>query len=147
MSQEDEVRNASEQFYAALNRMLNGDAGPLSEIWSHSATVTTMHPIGGRDAGWDTVRKTWEEVARLASDGKVEITDQMIQASGDMAYELGVERGRTKFGGEEIRIEQRVTNIYRREAGAWKIVHHHADLSASMKELVGRLVAGKKASS
>lgn len=48
----DEVRKASEQFYAALNRMLNGDAGPMADIWSHSAVVTTMHPIGGREVGW-----------------------------------------------------------------------------------------------
>ena len=47
-SAKDEVRKASKQFYAALNRMLNGDAGPLEDIWSHKAIVTTMHPIGGR---------------------------------------------------------------------------------------------------
>ena len=58
MSQEDEVRKASEQFYAALNLMLNGDARPLTEIWSHSAAVSAMHPIGGRDVGWETVRQT-----------------------------------------------------------------------------------------
>jgi hypothetical protein len=29
MTTEDEVRAASEKFYAALNRMLNGDAGSL----------------------------------------------------------------------------------------------------------------------
>jgi len=39
---EDEVRAASARFYSALDRMLNGDAGPLGDIWSHSATVTTM---------------------------------------------------------------------------------------------------------
>lgn len=32
MSTEDEVRKASEQFYAALNNMANGDARPLSDI-------------------------------------------------------------------------------------------------------------------
>ncbi len=30
MSTETEIRKASEQFYKALNRMVNGDAGPLS---------------------------------------------------------------------------------------------------------------------
>jgi hypothetical protein len=46
MSKEGEVRNASKQLYAALNRMLNGDAGPLADIWSHGSSVTTMHPFG-----------------------------------------------------------------------------------------------------
>jgi hypothetical protein len=52
MTVENEVRAASTKFYSALNRMLNGDAGSLADIWSHSATVTTMHPIGGREVGW-----------------------------------------------------------------------------------------------
>jgi hypothetical protein len=54
---EEEVRAASEKFYAAWNRMLHGNAGSLPEILSHSATVTTLHPIGGREVGWDQVRK------------------------------------------------------------------------------------------
>ena len=32
MSEADEVRNASNHFYVALNRMLSGDAGPLADI-------------------------------------------------------------------------------------------------------------------
>ncbi|MDP2659969.1 MAG: nuclear transport factor 2 family protein [Dehalococcoidia bacterium] len=141
MSTEDEVRKASGQFYAALNRMVHGDAGPLADIWSHSAAVTTMHPIGDRQVGWDKVRESFEQVAGLASEGQVKLDDQVIQAAGDMAYELGVERGQAKFAGQQVAIEQRVTNIYRCEAGGWKIVHHHTDLSPAMLDLLSRLQA------
>jgi ketosteroid isomerase-like protein len=138
MSTEDEARKASEQFYAALNRMLNGDIGPMADIWSHSAAVTTMHPIGGREVGWDKVREAWKQVAKLASDGQVKLSDQLIQVTGDMAYEVGIEQGQAKFGGKQVSIEQRVTNIYRREAGTWKIVHHHADVSLAMRDVLSR---------
>jgi ketosteroid isomerase-like protein len=141
MSTENEVRKASEQFYAALNRMINGDAGPLADIWSHSEAVTTMHPIGGRQVGWDEVGGSWEQVAQLASDGQVKLNDQLIQVSGDMAYEVGTEQGQAKLAGEEIAIEHRVTNIYRREAGGWKIVHHHTDVSPAMLDVLSRLQA------
>jgi hypothetical protein len=77
MTIEDEVRAASEKFYSALNRMLNGDAGPLGDIWSHSATVTTMHPIGGREVGWHQVRGSWERVAQLATQGQARLSDQI----------------------------------------------------------------------
>ena len=40
MSAEEEVRHASKQFYAALNRMANGDAGPMASGWSHGPNVT-----------------------------------------------------------------------------------------------------------
>jgi len=141
MSTEEDVHKASAQFYAALNRMTDGDATPLAAIWSHGAAVTTMHPIGGRQVGWDEVRGSFEQVAGLASGGHVELRDQNIQVVGDMAYEVGVEHGQAKLAGEQIAIEQRVTNIYRREAEGWKIVHHHTDVSPAMLDVLGRLKA------
>jgi len=141
MSSEDEVRKASEQFYAALNRMLDGDATPLADIWSHDADVTTLHPIGGRQDGWDEVRGSFAQVAQLAAGGHAELRDQSIRVAGDVAWEIGVERGQATLAGEALAIEQRVTNVYRREAGAWKIVHHHTDVSPAMVGVLSRLQA------
>lgn len=139
MSTDDEVRAASAQFYAALNRMANGDASQLSEIWSHGAGVTTMHPIGGREVGWDKVRGSFEQVAKIASAGRIRLDDQVITVVGDLAYELGYERGPATFAGQQVSLDHRVTNIYRREAGHWKIVHHHADVSSAMLDVLNRL--------
>ena len=139
MSTEDDVRKASAQFYAGLGSMIGGDAAPLEDIWSHSATVTTMHPIGGRQVGWDQVRGSFEQVAGVASGGHAELRDQSIQVAGDMAYEVGVEVGQVTMAGEQVAIEQRVTNVYRREAGQWRIVHHHTDLSPAMLGVLSRL--------
>ena len=143
MSAENEVRKASEQFYAAINRMANGDAGSLSDIWSHSTAVTAMHPIAGRQVGWDKVRESFQQVAQIASEGKVKLEDQLIQATGDLAYELGVERGQATLAGQQVTLDQRVTNIYRRETGSWKIVHHHTDVSPAMLDVLKRLQAKK----
>lgn len=139
MSAEDEVRKASQQFYAALNRMANGDSSAMADIWSHGATVTAMHPIGGREVGWDAVRASFEQVAKVTSDGKIELKDQLIRVAGDVAYEMGVEQGRLKLAGHQAAIEHRVTNIYQRQAGAWKLVHHHTDTSPAMLEILTRL--------
>lgn len=49
------------------------------------------------------------------------------------------ERGSLEMAGETVHIDQRVTNVYRREAGAWKMVHHHSDLSGSFVALLARL--------
>ena len=132
MSAQDEVRAASGQFYAALGRMINGDASPLDGLWSHEATASTMHPIGGRQVGWDAVQQSFAQVAALSSQGQ-------IQVVGDLAYELGVERGSMQLGGHPVTIEQRVTNIYRREAGQWKVVHHHTDQAGGMQEALKHL--------
>lgn len=139
MATDDEVRKASRDFYAGLNRMANGDASPLAAIWAHNAAVTTMHPIGGRQVGWEAVRESFQQVAQLASEGKIELKDQLIQVVGDVAYELGIEQGELKLGGQSAALEHRVTNIYRREGGAWKLVHHHADTSPAMQAVLSRL--------
>jgi ketosteroid isomerase-like protein len=141
MSKEDEVREASTRFYTALNQMAKGDAGSMANVWSRSADVTTMHPIGGREVGWESVRGPWEQVAGLASGGQVKLSDQLIRVSGDIAYEVGVEQGNLSLGGKKIDIEHRVTNIYRHENGSWKIVHHHTDLSPAMVDVLKQLQA------
>jgi ketosteroid isomerase-like protein len=139
MSSEDDVRKASKQFYAALNRMANGDASAMAGAWSHGKHATTMHPIGGRDIGWDAIKASFGEVASLASKGNIEMKDQIVRVVGDVAYELGVERGEITMGGHRADIEHRVTNIYEREGGAWKLVHHHTDTSPPMLDILARL--------
>ncbi len=139
MQAEDEVRAASERFYAALTRTLKGDASSLTDIWSHSATVTSMHPIGGREVGWDQVRMWFEQVSQLTSAGQVTLSDQFIQVAGDIAYELGVEHATYTLAGQPVAGDCRVTNIYRRESGIWKVVHHHTDATPAMLDVVSRL--------
>lgn len=139
MSAEDEIRGASERFYAGLNRMANGVTGALSDSWSHGADVTTMHPIGGREVGWDAVGGSFDGVAAVSTEGKIGLKDQFIQVVGDLAYELGIEHGQFKMAGHPVSLEHRVTNIYRREAGAWKLVHHHADVAPAMLDVLKRL--------
>jgi ketosteroid isomerase-like protein len=56
---------------------------------------------------------------------------------------MGTERGHRKVGDQTIHFEGRVTNVYRREAGAWKIVHHHTDFSLAMVEALGGLQEGQ----
>jgi ketosteroid isomerase-like protein len=135
MSTEDEVRHASAQFYAAVNRFVNGDAGPLMQVWSKTLEVTTMHPVGGRQA-------RWEQSAQLFSSGHVSLRDPLIRVSQDLAYETGTEVGQATVAGQPTSLENRVTNVYRRKAGGWMIVHHHVDLTkVSMSTIVSSFFA------
>ena len=136
------VREASDRFYDALERMANGDAGPMMDIWSHEDDVTTMHPIGGREVGWDAVREPWENIAAMSEDGKVTRTDQLVRVFGELAYELTTEEASMTMGGERVSFERRATNVYRLEDGEWKIVHHHVDQDDAFVETVAKLQEG-----
>jgi ketosteroid isomerase-like protein len=142
MAVEDEIRQASEQFYAALNRELNGDPGPMMEVWSHGSEVATMHPLGGRELGWEEVRVGWEQAGQVFSDGQISLDELVVvPLADDVAYTLGTEHGQGKLGDELVSIDWRVTNIYRREGGEWKMVHHHADVSPAVVEALEHLGA------
>ena len=139
MSTVDEVREASKKFYAGLNRMANGEKDTLAVAWSQNGSATAMHPIGGREVGWKAIEGSFNQVAKLASNGKIELKDQLIQVVGDAAYELGTEKVQFKLGGHEVKDEARVTNIYKKENGNWKMVHHHTDIAPAMIEALQQL--------
>ena len=125
----DEVRQASDRFYAALNRGLTGDMSEMFDICSHADDVTTMHPLGGRQTGWPEVRESWEMAASAISGGSVDVSDlQITILADDAAYTIGTENASATVGGTPVTFSARCTNVYRREDGAWKLVHHHVDL-------------------
>jgi ketosteroid isomerase-like protein len=52
----------------------------------------------------------------------------LARQAGDMAYTLGFERFNGSIAGRPVEpVTVRVSHIYRREDGGWKIVHRHAD--------------------
>jgi ketosteroid isomerase-like protein len=135
MSKEDDVRAISDRFYSGLDRM---DVSALPEVWSHRDDVTTMHPMGGEQVGWEAVRTSFAQAAGTLTDSHVRLTDQRIYAGTDLAYETGIERGGAKLAGEPVEFEHRVTNVYRLEDGQWKMIHHHTDVSAGLVEILQR---------
>ncbi len=141
MLTENEVRDASKKFYEGLNRMSNGEKGAFDDVWAHGSNATAMHPIGGRELGWDAVKNSFDQVAGAAADGKVELKDQKIFLLGDAAYEIGTEHASFALGGKKLEAEIRVTNIYHKDGGKCKLVHHHTDIAPSMVEVLNSLQA------
>jgi ketosteroid isomerase-like protein len=135
MASDDDVQAASDRFYRVLGDM---DVSGMLEVWSQNGDVTTMHPMGGEEVGWTEVRRSFEQAADAMDDVSVAFERRTLHAAGDLAYETGIERGRGTVAGERFEFEQRVTNVYRREGGEWKLVHHHTDISPRMAEILSR---------
>ena len=63
MSVSSEVRQASDRHYAALERLINGDANPyLAVLTSGSEVGTMLHPLGGQVVGDEAVRRNLQEI-------------------------------------------------------------------------------------
>ena len=97
-----------------------------------------MHPLDGINLGREEVRAGWEQAAQAMSEGQVSLDNSVVvPIAGDVAYTLGTEQGQVNVGGEPLRVGWRATNIFRREGGEWKMVHHHTDVSPAMVEALG----------
>jgi len=108
--------------------ILNGDPGPRKMLWSHNDPVTVL--------GADRTANGWSEVEALfdwlgSNFSKCESSEFEVLAagaSGDLAYAVGFERMTAAVGGQApVPFALRVPLIFRREDGAWKAVHRHAD--------------------
>ena len=53
---------------------------------------------------------------------------------GEMAFTAGYERTQVSINGEPRRYVLRVTQVYRREDGEWKVAHRHADTVPESEE-------------
>lgn len=128
MEHHDEIVEAAAGFYAALNVLFEGDCSPMVEVWSHAADVTYMGPDGGFQVGWRDVLVAWEKQAAMKLGGHVEPTRMRITAGHDLAVTQNYEEGANiNTPGMPGSVLIRVTNLFRKENGAWKMIGHHAD--------------------
>ena len=79
--------------------------------------------------GWADVSALFQTVASWFSD-LTEFNFEVVAAgaSGDLAYTVGYEHNRVKVEGQPRTYSLRVTHVYRREDGQWRIVHRHGDI-------------------
>ncbi|TCC46819.1 nuclear transport factor 2 family protein [Kribbella capetownensis] len=105
----------------------NGDAGPRRAIWSVRDPVTVF---GAWMTG--TTATAAEEIFGRLEENFTDCssyTFELISAdlSGDVGYTIGYEHTSASWQGEPRQYTLRVTQLYRRESGAWKVFHRHAD--------------------
>jgi len=128
------VRDAAEQFYAALNTLFKGDAGPMTEVWSHADDVTYMGPTGGMLVGWEEVRNSWEEQAKLKLGGEIKPEEMHVTAGETIGITVNYERGTNYQDGKPVKVSIRATNVFRLEDGKWKMIGHHTDILPWLEE-------------
>lgn len=105
----------------------NGDAAPRLAIWSRLEPVTVLGAWKQAN-GPQEVGELFAQLERTFSDC-TSYSHEVIAADviGDLAYTVGYEHTQASVEGQPRKYTLRVTQIYRREGGDWKVVHRHAD--------------------
>ncbi len=112
----------------------NGDAAPRFETWSEREPVTLFGAwlsAVGPEAARDIFKKL-EQTFSGATSSDIELV--AADVSGDLAYTVHRELTSTTVDGEPRDYVLRVTQVYRREDGEWKVVHRHADAEQESAE-------------
>jgi ketosteroid isomerase-like protein len=126
----DDLDEVIEQSHLTLGEIVKGNPEPLKMVYSHREDVSLANPFGPPVRGWEQAAATIERAASNYNDGEIVGFENVAKyVTPELAYIVEVERYKAKVGGGEklAPISLRVTSIYRREDGVWKIVHRHAD--------------------
>jgi ketosteroid isomerase-like protein len=119
-----------EEDHLALDAFVKGDPEPLKELYSRRDDVIIANPFGPPAKGWEKAAATMERAATHYRDGEATGFERISEyATADLGYVIEVERFRSKVDGGDklVPIALRVTTIFRREEGAWRIALRHAD--------------------
>lgn len=122
----------------------NGDARPRIAIWSRNDPVTLFGAaLGG--IGWAKIGPIFERLGASFSNCTAYENEILAAgASGDLAYTVALEHTTASVNGAPPQPYMlRVTTVFRREDGQWKIVHRHGDplASKSAAQIMERLPA------
>ena len=119
-----------ERYHRALDAFVQGNPGPVKQLFSRRDDVTLANPLGPPVRGWSQVEQATDHAASLVREGTLASVESISEfEAADFAYNVEIERARIKAGASDrfAELSLRVTTIYRREDGEWRIVHRHAD--------------------
>lgn len=119
-----EIRRHAAQAY------VNGQAGPLDRMAATACPASFFPPHGGREEGAYRVADVYARDSRSFAEGG-ETTLEILHSDsvGDLAYWTGLQHAKVRVAGQDEPVEMhlRITELFRHEDGAWKLIHRHAD--------------------
>ena len=103
----------------------------MDRLWAERSPVVCLHPGSTALHGRMQVIRSWKAI--LASDGapRVAVEGSRVVMLGDTAMVLCYERVTDPETGTGAVLA--ATNVFVREAGEWRLVHHHSSA-------IGRIV-------
>jgi len=115
LTDEDTVLSANLEFYRAFN---DRDVKAMDALWAKAAPVACVHPGWTALAGRVQVIQSWRNILANPEAPHVMVHEDRATVYGDLAI---VQCEEELDAGYLV-----ATNMFIREAGAWKMIHHQA---------------------
>jgi ketosteroid isomerase-like protein len=113
----------------ANQAFVNGDFSGYAGLYSHR-DLSVAGPFGGAPlVGFDKVGRLAPTISQTFKGGSSRIEPIACYEAGDLMVLVQVEHQECRFvdGAEPEPWSLRVTQVYRKEEGQWRVVHRHAD--------------------
>ncbi|HEU5073007.1 MAG TPA: nuclear transport factor 2 family protein [Polyangiaceae bacterium] len=114
---EAEILEVNASFYRAFTE---GDLASMQALWASEAPLSCLHPGMPALAGREKVLDSWARILERPPPAPMICAHARVQLLGDTALVLCYE------GSGDKPSHLAATNVFVREAGAWRLVHHHA---------------------
>jgi hypothetical protein len=123
---ETELDEANRLFYEALEAL---DLDLMDRVWSHEDPVRCIHPGWDVLEGWQVIRHSFSQIFSGTSWMRVTPTSVFLSDFGSVGLVVCSENITTTHGGGVGVAVAQATNLFRKEAGLWKLILHHASLA------------------
>jgi ketosteroid isomerase-like protein len=129
--QKDFARFMRRERAAAGRAYAAGNGAPVTEISTKRDPATFLGPGGGIVSGAKRVIANNEKGAkRFGAGGRSTFKIVQSAAVDGLAFWTGIQVAKVRMPGKAalVPMQLRVTEVLRRERGAWKLIHRHADM-------------------
>jgi len=145
MSNEDldaSVTATIARLHAAMAKVANGDVSEIKALYSHSDDATSFYGWGGYEKGWQAVSQRWDWAGVQFKGGTVRYENVSTVITAELFYVTDIEAFENQRVADTADItgwSNRVTHIFRKEDGEWRLLHRHGNRLESQYQPSTRL--------
>lgn len=126
MTETDELLAANQAFYDAFAA---ADSAAMIALWAVDAPLSVIHPGSRVISGRESVFATW----RMILDGQEAFDIACVSPRAQCYGETGLVLCYEQVGSQQLM----ASNLFMREGGAWRLVHHQAGMAIAGDETAG----------
>ena len=115
---------------ATAQAFVRGDPGPVRALSATEGQATFFDPGGGLTEGAEAINQANDKGSRRFGAGGTTHLDVRHKAESDgLAFWSGYQIAEVEMDGKRVPMNIRVTEVFRRDGDAWKMIHRHASMA------------------
>lgn len=114
---------ANDAFYDAFR---TGNADVMASTWMEADNVSCAHTLSGLVTGFDDVIQSWRSLFAQGRPTDVNFEVLSMQVRRNLSWVICRQFITTIRGQGSIAGERVATNVFQKQKGRWRLVHHHS---------------------